>query len=699
MKTLRIGYAQDPATTMGPLIEPAHGPLRTALTELGDGESWLVTPRPLDESDRLWTPGVKDGVAPGSPFHLTEYFGPVLGIMRAATLDEAVRLQNATGYGLTAGIHSLDAAEVARWLNTVEAGNLFVNRAITGAIVQRQPFGGWKRSSVGTGAKAGGPNYLLGLGDWAPVFGEPSTSVKLRGLSERVTRLIEAAQPSIDFVGFDRVRTAALSDEKAWQTEFGLARDASGLVVERNILRYRPVPVTIRLAEGASMSQLVRVLAAATRAGAPVSISSAVPLGAGLIRLFGGAQSPLVVTDVVVESDARWLARAGSGEARLSRRASRWLHPSRLARRSRRCSAATPTSRSTPRRSRHPAASNCCPSCGSSRSASPPTASATPIPRWTPWSSEPRGGRVILPGSQAVGATRSGVVDGGDIRMRAQPALERVLPIGAEDRVRRVGRDAARLGLELRREFERGDRGVQSGVEEERDRDAVRPDDRRDHAVHRGLEIAVGCHLEQFADVDDEGAGNGRGVDPVAVLLHLQAALARLDEEQGEHAGILVGADALLGGRVGLAGVAHDLDEGGRVFREGRVEHVLVGAEGDRPGPQELQPEGGELGVPAGDDLAQIGKGGRPLVRSLEPPVVRDAGPLRDGGPLRADVDLLAPVDLAQGEFAADPGVAAEVGLLRFSIAILSASGRSKNSRAVRMRSSCSSVETPWPTR
>ncbi len=319
VKTLRIGYAQDPTTTMGPLVEQVHGKLQQALTELGDGESWLVKPRPLDESDRLWSPGVREGVAPGSAFHLTEYFGPVLGIMRAATLDEAVRLQNATDYGLTAGIHSLDAAEVARWINTAEAGNLYVNRAITGAIVQRQPFGGWKRSSVGTGTKAGGPNYLLGLGEWAPVFGEPSTSVKLRGLSGRVTRLIEAAQPSIDFVGFDRVRMAALSDEKAWETEFGLARDSSGLVVERNILRYRPVPVTIRLAEGASMSQLVRVLAAATRADAPVSISSAVPLGAGLIRLFGSGRSPLAVTEVLVESDARWHARAGSGEAKLSR--------------------------------------------------------------------------------------------------------------------------------------------------------------------------------------------------------------------------------------------------------------------------------------------------------------------------------------------------------------------------------------------
>ena len=103
---------------------------------------------------------------PGSFFHLTECFGPVLGLRRADDLDEAIELQNATDYGLTAGIHSLDADEILHWVDRVQAGNLYVNRGITGAIVQRQPFGGWKRSSVGLGAKAGGPNYLTSLGRW-----------------------------------------------------------------------------------------------------------------------------------------------------------------------------------------------------------------------------------------------------------------------------------------------------------------------------------------------------------------------------------------------------------------------------------------------------------------------------------------------------------------------------------------------------
>ena len=80
--------------------------------------------------------------------------------MRADDLDHAIELQNATPYGLTGGIHSLDDAEVERWLDGVQVGNAYINRGITGAIVQRQPFGGWKRSSVGCGPKAGGPDYV-----------------------------------------------------------------------------------------------------------------------------------------------------------------------------------------------------------------------------------------------------------------------------------------------------------------------------------------------------------------------------------------------------------------------------------------------------------------------------------------------------------------------------------------------------------
>ena len=105
---LDVGYPWEPTSEVGPLIEPATGKLLDALTQLGPGEAWLVEPRRLDDAGQLWSPGVKTGVQPGSAYHLTEYFGPVLGLMTAPDLDTALELQNATQFGLTAGLHSLD---------------------------------------------------------------------------------------------------------------------------------------------------------------------------------------------------------------------------------------------------------------------------------------------------------------------------------------------------------------------------------------------------------------------------------------------------------------------------------------------------------------------------------------------------------------------------------------------------------------
>ncbi len=196
VRSLRVGPAWDLATQMGPLIRPPAGPLREALERLEDGERWLVAPRRLDEAGHLWSPGVKLGVQPGSPFHLTECFGPVLGVMRAADLDEAIRLQNQPPYGLTAGLHALDPAEIAVWRDRVQAGNLYVNRHITGAVVGRQPFGGWKRSVVGPGAKAGGPSYVPSLTRPRPLppDTDPATyAAACRAAWDRLRRPVELA--------------------------------------------------------------------------------------------------------------------------------------------------------------------------------------------------------------------------------------------------------------------------------------------------------------------------------------------------------------------------------------------------------------------------------------------------------------------------------------------------------------------------
>ncbi len=245
VRSLRVGPGQDVRSTVGPLIRPAGGPLADALTHLQPGERGLVEPIRLEGSAELWSPGVKLGVQPGSPFHLTECFGPVLGLMRARDLDEAIRWQNAVAYGLTGGIHSLDPAEIETWLEQVEVGNAYVNRHITGAIVRRQPFGGWKRSVVGPSAKAGGPNTLLTMGRWA-------------------------------WAGDVDVASAGVSMRDAWAQEFGVEHDPTGLRAEANVLRYRPLPhgVVVRASEGTTDDELRVALAAARVTGVRCVLSA-----------------------------------------------------------------------------------------------------------------------------------------------------------------------------------------------------------------------------------------------------------------------------------------------------------------------------------------------------------------------------------------------------------------------------------------
>ncbi|MDP7599004.1 MAG: bifunctional proline dehydrogenase/L-glutamate gamma-semialdehyde dehydrogenase [Acidimicrobiales bacterium] len=247
--SLVVGPTTNPATTLGPLIGPATGKLADALTTLDAGERWLLEPRRLDEAGSAWTPGIKMGVSPGSSFHQTECFGPVLGLMAAADLDEAISLQNAVDYGLTGGIHSLDPTEVDRWLDEVQVGNAYVNRQITGAIVQRQPFGGWKRSVVGPGAKAGGPDYLLQLGTWQAV--EPVRSATVLAAAEE-------------------------SDAIWWKRHYGVDHDPTGLFCEANVLRYRPRPdVIVRVGRDADPFEVGRVLAAARQCGVQPEVSRA----------------------------------------------------------------------------------------------------------------------------------------------------------------------------------------------------------------------------------------------------------------------------------------------------------------------------------------------------------------------------------------------------------------------------------------
>jgi RHH-type transcriptional regulator, proline utilization regulon repressor / proline dehydrogenase / delta 1-pyrroline-5-carboxylate dehydrogenase len=303
VSSYKVGYPWEPASQVGPLIGPARGKLLRALTRLEPGQSWVLAPQQLDTNGMLWKPGIREGVEPGSEYHLTEYFGPVLGIMTAATLDEAIAIVNTIEYGLTSGLHSLDQDEITRWADTVEAGNLYVNRHITGAIVQRQSFGGWKKSAVGAGAKAGGPNYLIGLGSWQddPVSDPGAVNDAVTGAALAAAR--DAGVPESELAW---LQGALASDQTAYATEFDQAHDPTGLACEQNLLRYRHMPVTVRV-ERASEAALIRVIAAGARTGSRVVFSAAEALPAAVAGYLAALELPLFV-----ENRVQWGARAAA---------------------------------------------------------------------------------------------------------------------------------------------------------------------------------------------------------------------------------------------------------------------------------------------------------------------------------------------------------------------------------------------------
>jgi RHH-type proline utilization regulon transcriptional repressor/proline dehydrogenase/delta 1-pyrroline-5-carboxylate dehydrogenase len=308
--SLGVGSAWDLTSRMTPLTQAPGAALRRALTALDEGEEWLLEPRAAD-NPQLWSPGIKLGVRPGSFFHRTECFGPVLGLMRAEDLDQAIELANATAFGLTSGIQTLDEREIARWVRRIEAGNLYVNRPITGAIVGRQPFGGWKASSVGPGAKAGGSNYVLQLARWrqvTPPAGDPET------LPQPMAALLARCLAALsDPEACALVRASAASYARAWRRHFSRALDPSVIRGECNAFGYRPCRRVI--ARGTTTrpetaAALCQVVLAAYVVGTQLTVSLAPDSGPfAWLAECGGVE-------LVVEADAGFVERlAHPGDA------------------------------------------------------------------------------------------------------------------------------------------------------------------------------------------------------------------------------------------------------------------------------------------------------------------------------------------------------------------------------------------------
>ncbi len=279
VESIQVGSAWDPQTRMGPLISPPGKELARGIKTLEDDESWLVVPEHIVDNPNLFRPGVKWNIRPGGFTHLTELFGPVLGVMPFRRLEEAIEIVRSTGYGLTSGLESLDDREIALWKQSIHAGNLYINRPTTGAIVLRQPFGGVGLSAYGPGVKAGGPHYVLALMhvDDAPVKqpipgDTPFDSLPLDRLAQWISEQSHSNRLSAPLT--ETLLYAIDRSRHAMATEFAQQHDTVRLVGQDNIRRYRPVPgITIRVSAGDSAQDALVSLIAAVAGGVQMVLS------------------------------------------------------------------------------------------------------------------------------------------------------------------------------------------------------------------------------------------------------------------------------------------------------------------------------------------------------------------------------------------------------------------------------------------
>ena len=264
--SLKTGGVWDGGNVVGPMITNQNEKLHHAINQLEEGEWWLVKPEFADEKKYILKPTVKWGVKPSSYTFKNELFAPLLSVVCINHLQHGIDLVNASDYGLTSGLQSLDETEQLLWKNSIEAGNLYINRGITGAIVNRQPFGGMKLSAFGGGIKAGGRNYVSCFVNITEsgITSKPTTgNIKFKEYSDRLNSSEN-----------NRFQAAIQSYIENYSNEFSQESDIHNLMGERNTFRYLPLKnMALRIMPTDNLADIFMILAAAQITKTPITVS------------------------------------------------------------------------------------------------------------------------------------------------------------------------------------------------------------------------------------------------------------------------------------------------------------------------------------------------------------------------------------------------------------------------------------------
>jgi len=269
--SMNVGSVWDFKNRIGTLANKVSGNLKQAISELEGNEEWALAPSYANDNEYMLKPAIKWGVEEGNFIHMNELFGPVLAVVKAKNVEHAVQIVNDTGYGLTSGIESLDEREVAYWKENLKAGNLYVNRSTTGAIVLRQPFGGMGKSAIGAGRKVGIHNYITQFVN----FTETGIPTLNRQYSTELTQFIDSCKFTQDnAVEFEKLSIALQSYYANFENEFSQVKDYANVRGEDNHFRYLPLEnVLIRVSTDDTLFEAVSRILAAKVSGVHFKVS------------------------------------------------------------------------------------------------------------------------------------------------------------------------------------------------------------------------------------------------------------------------------------------------------------------------------------------------------------------------------------------------------------------------------------------